>query len=82
MNTKSSSIAGWLAYIAAFGVGGYIGIHRYWNRPGGRKEREAEADRKDQEREAMEKAYEDRVRRERAEMKQKAAMPPAQNTAT
>lgn len=79
MNTKSSSLAGWIAYTLAFAVGGYIGIDRYWNGPGGRKEREAEADRKDQEREAMEKEYEDRVRRERAEMKRRAMEAKADN---
>lgn len=66
MNTKSSTIAGWIAYTVAFGVGAYYGINRYWNKPGGRKDREAEADRKRAEEEVQERLYEERVRKERA----------------
>ncbi|KAI0562686.1 hypothetical protein FGB62_55g059 [Gracilaria domingensis] len=65
MNTKSSVIYGWVAYTVAFVVGGGIGIHRYWNGPGGRKEREAEAEKKRVEEAAREAEEEARIREER-----------------
>lgn len=66
MNTKSSVAVGWAAYTVAFAVGGGYGIHRYWNGPGGRREREAEADRVRAEQAAKEAVEEDRIRRQRA----------------
>lgn len=73
MNTKSSTIVGWLAYIAAFSAGGGFALHRYWNAPGGRKDREAEADRVRAEEAAREAIEEERIRKERAEKKTKVA---------
>lgn len=65
MNTKSSVIYGWVAYTIAFTVGGGIGIYKYWYAPGGRKEREEEADRIRAEEAAREAEEEARIREER-----------------
>lgn len=65
MNTKRSVTVGWMAYTAAFAVGGGLGIYKYWYAPGGRKDREAEADRKRAEEEAREAEEENRIREER-----------------
>jgi hypothetical protein len=65
MNTKASVGIGWASYTVAFIVGGGLGYHRYYNGPGGRKEREEEATRVAQEREREEAAYEERIRSER-----------------
>ena len=69
MNTKVSTTVGWVAYTAAFCIGGGYALHRYWNGPGGRKEREAEADRLRAEEEAREAEEEEKIRRLRAATK-------------
>jgi len=66
MNTKSSALVGWLSYTAAFAVGYFV----FFNGSGGRKEKIAEADRLLREREEREKIEEDRIRAERASLKQ------------
>ncbi len=73
MNTKASFTVGWIAYTAAFAIGGAIAIHRYWNGPGGRREREEAADRLRAEQAAREAVEEERIRRERAAAKLRAA---------
>lgn len=65
MNTKSSVIYGWLAYTAAFAIGGGIGYYNYFYKPGGRMDRERVADYV-REREAIREADEEnRIREER-----------------
>lgn len=66
MNTKSSALVGWLSYTAAFAVGYFV----FFNGSGGRKEKIAEADRLLKEREEREKIEEDRIRAQRAALKQ------------
>lgn len=70
MNTRQSVTVGWMAYTAAFAVGGGLGIYKYWYAPGGRKDREAEADRKRAEEEALEAEEENRIREERRRAKE------------
>lgn len=65
MNTKQSATVGWIAYTAAFAIGGGLGVYKYWYAPGGRKEREAEADRRRAEEAAREAEEEQRIREER-----------------
>lgn len=65
MNTKQSVTVGWTAYTAAFAIGGGLGIYKYWYAPGGRKEREAEADRQRAAEAAREAQDEHRIREER-----------------
>lgn len=48
-------------------------MHCYWNSPGGRKDREAEADRIRTEEAAKEAMEEERIRRDRAEKKRAAS---------
>lgn len=67
MNTKASVGIGWAAYTIAFCIGGGIGWYKYYYEPGGRREREKEAEKDQQAREAEEAEYEERVRRERRE---------------
>lgn len=56
---------GWIAYTAAFAIGGGIGIYKYRYAPGGRRDRELEADRQRQEEAAREAMEENRIREER-----------------
>lgn len=65
MNTKKSSLIGWVAYTAAFIVGGGIGIYRYWYAPGGRADREKEFEKLREQEAAMEAIQEERIRQER-----------------
>lgn len=66
MNTKNSVIYGWIAYTSAFIVGGGLGIYKYWHKPGGRKDRELEADKIRAEEVAREAEEEARIRQERS----------------
>jgi hypothetical protein len=65
MNTKASFGLGWVAYTAAFGVGGAVGWRRYYYAPGGRRDREKAAERAEAVREREEAEFEERVRAER-----------------
>lgn len=65
MNTKSSATVGWIAYTAAFVIGGGIGIYKYQYAPGGRRDREKAADEQRRKEEAMEAEEEARIRAER-----------------
>lgn len=73
MNTKASWAVGWFTYTAAYGAGAAYAIDRYWNETGGRREREAEADRIRAEQAAQEAIDEERIRQERRLAKQQAA---------
>jgi hypothetical protein len=65
MNTKRSVMYGWVAYTAAFAVGGAIGWHRYYYKPGGRKDREEAVETEEAASAAADKRYEEEVRRAR-----------------
>lgn len=65
MNTTRSVVVGWVAYTAAFVVGGGIGLYKYKYAPGGRRDREIVADKLRQEEAVREAEEEDRVRKER-----------------
>lgn len=65
MNTKQSVIIGWTAYTAAFAVGGGIGIYKYRYGPGGRMDREKEADKIREEEAKLEAEEEHRIRQKR-----------------
>lgn len=65
MNTKQSAIIGWVAYTAAFAIGGGIGLYRYKYAPGGRRDREAAADKLRQEEAIREAEEENRIREQR-----------------
>lgn len=71
MNTKGSAVIGWAAYVSAFAIGGGIGIYKFWYSPGGRLDRELEADRKRELEAAREAEDETRIREERRILKQK-----------
>lgn len=66
MNTKASVTVGWIAYTVAFLVGGGYAINRYWNAPGGRREREEAADRARAQDAARELLEEERIRSQKA----------------
>jgi hypothetical protein len=66
MNTKASVGFGWAAYTVAFGVGAAIGWHRYYNAPGGRRDRDIVGEKERVERERQEADFEARVRLERS----------------
>ncbi|CDF35475.1 unnamed protein product [Chondrus crispus] len=78
MNTKQSFTIGWIAYTAAFGIGGGLGIYKYWYAPGGRKEREAAADLRRAEEAAREAEEEQRIREERRRAKESPTAPAGQ----
>ena len=65
MNTKASATVGWIAYTVGFSLGAAYAVNRYWNAPGGRREREEMADRARAEEAAREAIEEDRIRKER-----------------
>lgn len=65
MNTKSSAIAGWIAYVGAFGIGGGIGIYKVVYAPGGRRDRERDADLEREKEVAREAEDENRIREQR-----------------
>lgn len=70
MNTKQSTIVGWLAYTLAFGIGGGIGYYKYWYAPGGRKDREEIADKQRSIEAAREAEEEQKIREQRRRQKQ------------
>lgn len=65
MNTKASSILGWVACTVGCCAGAVLGWRQYYYGPGGRQEREAVADVETARREERERAFEERVREER-----------------
>lgn len=69
MNTKGSVIYGWVAYTAAFAIGGGLGWYHYFHGPGGRNEREQRADMAREREAAREAIEEERIRQERRQKK-------------
>lgn len=65
MNTKWSTVLGWVACTVGCTAGGIVGWRQYYYGAGGRQEREAVADVETARREERERAFEDRVREER-----------------
>lgn len=65
MNTKGSFLFGWIAYTAAFAIGGGIGVYKFVYAPGGRRDRQKQADRQREMEAAREAEEEARIREER-----------------
>lgn len=65
MNTKRSFLFGWLAYTAAFAIGGGIGVYKFVYAPGGRRDRQMQADLQREKEAALEAEEEDRIREQR-----------------
>lgn len=65
MNTKSSVVFGWVAYTAAFAVGGGIGYYNFYYKPGGRRDRERMEDEQRAIEAAREAEEEERIRQQR-----------------